>query len=204
MDADTFLETAKDPANWLMHSLALRRSADRLWEAFGAATVAWAKKAKALGTESAEAEWEEAVGYITTSKLLYGLALETAFKAHIAAHYPEQIEFDVTRDKDGTVQEVQLKRIGVSMSSGHNLERLAIEAGLFRRDTDPVFPVDSDYKAIREIIRELGDTVTWSGRYPVPRRSSMGYELPPDVPARIFGHFIRDWLDRVLDRYQTG
>jgi hypothetical protein len=44
--------------------------------------------------------------------------------------------------------------------------------------------------------------VYWSGRYPVPTKSGEGHQPSPDVPAKIYGHYIRDWLDPLLDHFQ--
>ncbi|MBI3043679.1 MAG: hypothetical protein HYY78_12740 [Betaproteobacteria bacterium] len=89
------------------------------------------------------------------------------------------------------------------IGAGHNLEQLGEKAGVFDRSVDPLFATDQDYRALREILKHLSEVVYWGGRYPVPTRSGNEHRIPPDVPAKVFGHYIRDWTDRVLDRYQA-
>lgn len=201
MDADTLLEIATDSRSWLRKSAELRQSADVLWGACFRLSVEWATKHQE-GAPDADATWNTAMGHLSSAKMLYGLSLETAFKATILRDCPDAVEFRMVADGTGKVQQVEMKHLGVSMGSGHDLVRLAEKAGLFRRGTGEVFPVDSDYRAIRAILEELGDMVIWVGRYPVPLRSGDSRQLPPDVPAVAFVHYMRDWTDQVLDRYQ--
>lgn len=201
MDANQFLKVATDAAEWLKKSVALRRSADVLWEAFVGATLEWASQVRANPAMSATS-WDEALEHLTSAKLLYGLALETALKGHILQVRPGDIEFKMTADGTGAVATAKVKHFGVALGQAHNLELLAERAGVFDRDSEPVFATDDDYRALREILKHLSEVIYWSGRYPVPLRSGETHKVPPDIPAKVFGHFIRDWLDQVLDRYQ--
>lgn len=203
MNAETFMKNATDPHQWLEKSVDLRRSADRLWESFFETSLKWAKSQNPEADDKTNALWEETYGYLTSAKLLYGLALETAFKAYILRARPSDITFKMSADGTGKVLEVEIKQFGVSIGSGHDLEHLGEKSGVFDRSTDPLFATDQDYRALREILRHLSEVVLWSGRYPIPIRSGNEQQIPPDLPAKVFGHYIRDWIDRVLDRYQA-
>jgi hypothetical protein len=134
--------------------------------------------------------------------MLYGLSAESAFKAAILRTRPTDVEFRMVADGTGKIQSAELKQLGLSMGSGHDLVRLAEKAGVFRRGEGEIFPADSDYVAIRSILVELGEIVVWSGRYPVPMRSGPSWQPSPGVPLVAYAHFLRDWLDVVLDYYQ--
>jgi hypothetical protein len=203
MNAQDFLANVSDPSQWLRKSTDLRASADRLWETFFEALVLSVRERHLQGRHRDEAKWEEATGYLNSAKLLYGLALETAFKAHILRTQPESIELRMSADGTGTVQQVEVKQFGTGMSSAHNLVVLAERAGLFRRGHGEIFPVDSDYRAVRELLQHLSDVVLWSGRYPVPIRSGDEWQPPKDVPLKAFFHYLRDWTDPILDHYQV-
>ena len=200
MNAETFLELATDSEAWLRKSAELRASADVLWNACFALVGQWAIKQRD-GASDADELWNLAIAHLSASKMLYGLALETAFKAAIIRDSPSTVALKMTADGSGKVQQVEVKQLGVSMGSGHDLVRLAEKAGVFRRGNGEVFPADSDYQAIRAILEELGDMVVWMGRYPVPMRSGEERKISPDVPAVAFGHYMRDWTDMVLSHF---
>jgi hypothetical protein len=90
------------------------------------------------------------------------------------------------------------------MGSGHNLEQLGLRTGILTLEDHPVFEHDSDIKALREILRHLSEVVYWSGRYPVPTKSGEGHQPSPDVPFQAYAHYIRDWIDPVMDHFQGG
>jgi hypothetical protein len=198
MDANKFLELATDKDAWLQKSRDLRGAADDLWSVFEERTAAWALAYKRK--EPDNAIWEHAFARLTTSKMLYGLALETAFKARILSDRPGDIVFRMAIDGSRKLHLVEMKQFGVSMGSGHDLVRLAEIAGAF--EPKVVFEHQSDFKALRAILEELGDLVVWEGRYPVPLRSGEERKVSPDIPSRILGHYMRDWTDRVLDHFQ--
>lgn len=203
MEADEFLKAAQSPVEWLKKSVALRHSAEELWEAFVLAMLHWGAYVKSgEPDEKNEADFDRAAGILDAAKLLYGLSLETAFKARIIETEPTSIEFRMTADGAGKIKHAEIKEFGASLGAGHNLEYLAERAGLFESGDAAVFGRESDLRAIREILRHLTEVVVWSGRYPVPTKSGDRHRLPADLPARMFGHYIRDWIDVVLDEYQ--
>lgn len=198
MDAERLLETAKDPRNWYSKSAALRRSADALWEAFFACTLDAATE-----IDESDSRWSEAMGYLDSAQLLYGLALETALKGYILEERPGDITFKIEADGTGKVRDVQVTQFGVSVGQGHDLEKLAGLVGLLDRTENPVFNHESDVHALQGILRFLTETIVWSGRYPVPLRSSKGQVMLSGVPRQAFAHYMRDWIDPVLDHYQN-
>ncbi len=200
MDANRFLQTAITPGEWLKKSSALRRSADCLWDQFHSATLRWLKSVDTSVGRGDDILWEEASAHLNSSKLLYGLSLETTFKAAILQTRPTDIEFKMSADGTGAITAVEVKHFGVSLGQGHNLELLAEKAGAFDSKCG-VFSVESDQRALREVLRHLTEVVYWSGRYPIPLRSGPTHQLAPDVPARVLGHYIRDWIDPVFDHY---
>jgi hypothetical protein len=202
MDAETLLQLAKDDRAWLRKSRELRRSADVLWDAFLAGTVEWGAH-HLDDAPRADDAWERATGHLISAQMLYGLALETAFKAAILRNTPSGITIETTIDGSGKVLSAKVAQWGVPTGAGHDLLRLAEKAGVFARGKGEIFGVQSDYEAVRAILEQLGDIVVWIGRYPFPLRSGQSRKMSPDVPASTFGHYLRDWTDRLLDHFQT-
>jgi hypothetical protein len=198
MDAETFLKLATNNDAWLRKSRGLRDSADVLWQAFEERTGAWLLATKRKDPNP-DAIWEQAYARLVTSKMLYGLALETAFKARILRERPKEMVFKMAMDGSRSLNSVEMKQFGVAMGSGHDLVRLGEMAGVFRPEA--VFEHESDLNALRAILEDLGDIIVWEGRYPVPLRSGEDRKVSPEIPSRVFGHYMRDWTDRVLDHF---
>lgn len=201
MLATEFLERSRDPSAWRKHARALRRSADTIWTEFeqvlGAAAVA-AKEGKD------KPDFEDALEVFDTPKLLYGLTLETALKAWIVKYFPSKIEIRVAMDGTGEATHAELRALGVPTSSGHNLLALAEAAELFGERFGTVIRTDDDRRALRNICRDLGEVVLWRGRYPVPLASAEPVKLDPQAPRLAVAHYMRDWLDPVLDALLVG
>ena len=197
MQAETFLEKSRSPGAWRKHSRALRRSANVLYDDFEAVLIESVKEAKALGQN---VNHESAIEAIETAKLLYGLALETALKAWIIEHKPSQIEIKITIDGSGEAKHAELKSFGVNGNQGHNLSALADVAGIFEGSAFAhILKTKSDHEVFRAIFRDLGEVVVWRGRYPVPMASSEPQPLAKNVPWQVYVHYMRDWLDPMLD-----
>jgi hypothetical protein len=195
MRATDFIKNANDPQAWLKHSKALRHSASVLWEEFAAATF----KAAKLEEAASRAQMERAQEILETSKLMYGLALETALKAWIIEHAPEKIEVRVSMHGDGVATHAEIRTLGVPTSSGHNLLALAEVAGLFGDQFSTVLVNDSDRKVFKNICRDLGEVVVWRGRYPIPLSSYDPIQFDRSVPLVALAHYMRDFLDPVLN-----
>ena len=203
MNARDFLKAATDPDGWLRMSVTLRASANALWDCFFRATLQYAKSCAGERVGDV-AKWDEAVGYLTVAKMLYGLALETVLKAYLLRHTPEEIEFRLSADGLNNLTSAEIRQFGVPMGEGHNLLRLAEKAGVFMSDEGAVFPIESDRIAVREILKHLGECVMWRSRYPIPKKTGEEHMPSPDVPAKVLGHYIRDWLDPLLDHLQSN
>jgi hypothetical protein len=197
VQASEFLQKSKDPVEWRKHSRALRRSALALWGEFEETLLTAIRLGADNGTEP---DLDEANEIFASTKLLYGLALETALKAWIIEKSPESIEIKVTMNGRGEAIHAELKSLGVSTTQGHNLLALADAAGIFAKDFSEVVKTDSDRNALRNIFRHLGEIVVWRGRYPVPLATFEPLALDPSVPAVAIEHYLRDWLDPVLDK----
>jgi hypothetical protein len=200
VEADRFLQLGTDPSAWIAKSVSLRRSADVIWESFFKAYIECASKTK--DGQPGDADWDRFFGFLESAKFLYGLSAESAFKASILRDRPTDVEFRLTADGAGKIQKVELKQLGVGMGEGHDLVKLAEKAGVFTRGEGEIFRSDSDYVAIRSILEELGEIVVWSGRYPIPIRSGKGWVPSREVPTVAHGHYLRDWLDILLDHFQ--
>lgn len=196
MQANDFVEKATDPAAWRKHSRALRRSADVLWDDFGNLVVQTGLLAK---RQKEKPNFDAAIEAIETAKLLYGLALETALKAWLIEHYPEKIEIRITMSGDGTPQNAELKGFGIPPNQGHNILALAEEAGVFGQTFAHVLKTEGDRAALKNICRDLGEVVVWRGRYPIPKASFEPVPFNPKGPGVALAHYMRDWLDPLLD-----
>ncbi|MEM5402736.1 hypothetical protein [Paraburkholderia unamae] len=196
MLASAFLDKSRNPGAWRKHARALRRSANLLWDEFSKLLVEAAAGAK---HNNAELDLEAALEALETTKLLYGLALETALKARIVEHYPSKLEVRVAMDGTGQATHAELRAVGVSISNGHNLLALAEAAELFGADFQSVLRTEDDKSVMRNICRDLAEVVLWRGRYPVPLTSAEQVRLDPKVPPQAMAHYMRDWLDKVLD-----
>lgn len=196
MIATEFLEKARDPIAWRKHSRALRRSAIALWNVFETTVI---DEIEAAAESKTEPTFAAALEALETAKLLYGLALETALKAWIVEHHPAKIEVRVVMDGKGEATGAELRALGVPTSNGHNLLALAEAAELFGDRFRTVIRTDGDVRTVKNICRDLGEVVVWRGRYPVPLTSSQPQRLDPNAPVRALAHYMRDWLDPVLD-----
>lgn len=201
MLATEFLERSRDPSAWRKNARALRRSADTIWTEFEQALAA-AAVADKEGKD--KPDFEDALEVFDTAKLLYGLTLETALKAWIVQYFQSKIEIRVAMDGTGEATHAELRAVGVPTSSGHNLLALAEAAELFGERFGAVMRTDDDRRAMRNICRDLGEVVLWRGRYPVPLASAEPMKLDPQAPQLAVAHYMRDWLDRVLDALLVG
>lgn len=197
MQASEFLQKSKDPVEWRKHSRALRRSALALWGEFEKTLLTAIRFGADNGTEP---NLDEADEIFASTKLLYGLALETALKAWIIENSPESIEIKVTMNGRGEAIHAELKSLGVSTTQGHNLMALADAVGIFAQDFSEVVKTAGDRNALRNIFRHLGEIVVWRGRYPVPLATFEPIAFDPSVPPVAIQHYLRDWLDPVLDK----
>ncbi|MBK8003958.1 MAG: hypothetical protein IPK12_08420 [Gemmatimonadetes bacterium] len=204
MQAEALLKAVADPNAWLDKSLALRRAGDSVWAGFFQSLVRAFLAEKGGESEAIRAAWAEADGYLQSSCLLYGLALETAFKAHILRHAPHEVSLQLVTDGASKVVSVEIKQLGVPIKDGHSLEALAHKAGAFNRGPDAIFQADSDYQAMKEILAHLSEAVLWRARYPTPLKSGPARESDPNVPGKVLGHYLRDWLDPLLDHFQRA
>lgn len=196
MLATEFLDRSRDPVAWRKHARALRRSADVTWAEFDRILIGSAANIRQGGYDE---KFEEALEALDTAKLLYGLAFETALKAWLIQHFPSKVEIRVAMDGNGSATHAELRAIGVPTSNGHNLLALAEAAELFGERFKDVVREDGDKRALRNICRDLGEVVLWRGRYPVPLASSEPLRLDPHAPQLAVAHYMRDWLDPVLD-----
>ena len=197
MQAKDFIEKSRSPEAWRKHSRALRHSANVLYDDFLTVLAESVKEAKVLGQDI---DHGRAIEAIETAKLLYGLALETALKAWIIEYKPSQIEIRIAIDGTGEAKHAELKSFGVNGNQGHNLSALADVAGIFDGGTfELVLKTESDRDAFRAICRDLGQVVVWRGRYPVPMASFEPQPLVKGVPWKAYVHYMRDWLDPVLN-----
>lgn len=203
VDTDRFTQTATDPAAWLRKSRQLRHSGDVLWDRCFDDFIRLLAEAHQQGRELTPDEWENVEGQLYGAQFMYALALETAFKARILRDDPGNATIELIAGPDGRPTGAEIRRVGVTLKQGHNLEALAEAAGAFDRTRKPLFASDSDYFALREILRHLADVLRWSGRYPVPRKSTEHYRKPSELPGRVLGHYLRDWIDDVFKAYHS-
>ena len=200
MNAATLLEIAEDHRMWLRKSADLRTSAAALWEAYHSERGRWAQL-QGQNVDEATAAWARAMAHLTAAKLLYGFALETAFKAIILRDRPDEVEFTVRVDGTGEVQEAALERMGVRMKqSGHDLVKLAESAGLLESGTNAVFPDAADVVKARDIPSDLGAFTVWMGRYPTPTRVNDQSGTAPALASEAMGDEMRRWTEPLLDR----
>ena len=196
MNATELVSKVHDPQEWRKHARALRRAGDALWDK---STEAMGNAALEHRESSEELDLTITLEFIESAKLLYGLSLETALKARIVEQFPEQVEVRLIMNGRGTVMSAELRQIGVHTSQGHNIIALADKVDLFGSSFRHVFQYDHDWDAVRSICRELGEVVVWRGRYPIPLTSYEPQKPDPSVPWQAHAHYLRDWLDPVLD-----
>lgn len=198
MRAAKLISTASSSAEWRKQARSLRRSADVLWvKCIETLAVSMAE----ARTSDEPADIDVPIEYMGVARFLYGLSLETALKGWIVKENPSALEMKVTINGAGEALHAELKHFGVPSSQGHNLLALAEAVGLFSTAFHHVqgLRTDGDRDAMRAICRDLGEAVAWSGRYPVPLASYEPHRLNPKVPHQALAHFLRDWLDPVLD-----
>jgi hypothetical protein len=172
----------------------MRRAADTLWEKHEQTVLA------AVGSGVVnDALFDVAMQFMQSAKLLYGLALETAFKAAIVANNPADIDLRLSMNGLGEITDVEVKSLGVSGAKGHDLESLAEKVGVFSGKFEGTLVDAKSKDAFRQICRHLGEMVIWRGRYPAPMRSFDPLVYDPTIPMSALNHYMRDWLDPMLD-----
>ena len=187
MKPDDLISAVKDPDAWRLQSSAMRRSAEALWDKFSETVLV----TMGAGVTD-DALFDVSLQYMQTSKLLYGLALETAFKALIVASSPQDIDLLVSMDGTDKLNDVEVRSLGVPSSKGHDLVALAEKAGIFGPAFDCILVDARGKDAFRKICRHLSEMVVWRGRYPAPMRSFDPIELDPTIPTVVIGHYMRD------------
>lgn len=173
----------------------MRISAEALWERFEHALIESVK-----GGVVNDEVFDIALGYMQSSKLLYGLALENALKAEIVEINPEDIELKIQQDGAGKTTRAHIKSLGVS--NGHDLIALAEKAGIFGPKFSTILIDERSAFAFREVCRHLMEMVVWQGRYPVPMSSKEPVIFDRSLPSSLQNHYIRDMLDPMLDALQ--
>src|SRR5262245_52614484 len=103
MDAEILLQQSRNPEAWLAKSVSLRASAQALWELGVASIPEVFSRAKRDGRTPSIADLNIPVGHMTVSQMLYGYAIETAFKAYILRTKPESVEIQIQSDGVGAV-----------------------------------------------------------------------------------------------------
>jgi hypothetical protein len=189
MDTTDFQTISTDPNSWLSHSRNQRMIAQTLMSAY-LPKVAEAGLAIRAGSNKMEL-LDDAIYYLRAAHMHYGLSLETALKGVMIQKWPEKIEFDITHD------DIRISKIGVNISKTHDLHLLAKETGLFTRPTDASEWPDEKY--FKAALLHLSDMVKWSARYPVPISLKKKYNYDEQVPFMIYGHYLEDVIDPVLD-----
>lgn len=194
MKPNDLVSAVKDPAAWRLQSIAMRRAADTLWEKYEQTVLA------AVGGGVANDNlFEVALQFMQSAKLLYGLALETAFKSAIVENNPQDIDLRLSMNGLGEITEVEVKSLGVPGAKGHDLESLAEKVGVFGVKFEAILVDVKAKDAFRQICRHLGEMVIWRGRYPAPMRSFDPLIYDPAIPMSALNHYMRDWLDPMLD-----
>jgi hypothetical protein len=200
MDATTLIEIATDRAAWMRKSVELRHAADVLWDHFRTEAEDWARL-QSHRREDADLAWARAMGNLTIAKMLYGLALETAFKATILRQRPADVTFELKADGSGRVIEAVLKGFGPSMPLNHDLLRLAEATNVLSEGSNAIFADPDDIRTVRKILSDLGDFVLWIGRYPIPRKAGDTTAGSPGHSSPAAGDDMRRWTDRILDYF---
>jgi len=131
---------AKSPEAWRITAIGLKRSADIIWEQWFEifSRLEGGKIAKASNQEA-----DDLTLLVPSFFLLYGLALENAFKGLIISKDPSIME-----------SEVKWKIKG----GGHDLSELCHECGLSITNDE------------QKLLDDLTQGILWAGRYTVPKK----------------------------------
>lgn len=198
MNAETLLALARDYATWLRKSVDLRASADVLWTAYESEAVRWARQ-QSINTAEADAAWRRAMAHLDSAKMLYALALETAFKSVIIRDRPSEVHFNINTDGSGKFLFAELMQIGSPKKASHRLSALAEKTDVFDRGANPIFADDADVTSARAIIDDLSNFSTWIARYPTPMRADQDPNYPAPPLSHAWGDQLRHWTDPILD-----
>ncbi len=193
---DSFIDAATSPDSWKRMSVALRRSAEVIWarlrqtEDSRAATVHHSGSVISFHGPTAFL----GIGYGFTAKLLYGLAVESAFKARLIETQPEKVKIDAELNGSGEIISAKLSAFG-EKKIGHNLVELATIIGVWDMHRDLG---DNDCHAYRagleQALKDLETSILWRSKYPVPLNSKHLQEQPPATD-------VRKWVDPLLDKF---
>lgn len=200
---DDFRQTVIDPAAWRSHASVLRSAADSLWDLAIENLLSSPKQLK--DPLLREEVCRRFADQLHTAQFMYGLAVEAGLKAQVIEMDPTKVEFCEKRDGHGVVVDLRVRRIGVDLSiEGHDLNRLAEVVGVFDGRIGKVCTTNSDQQTLQEILAFLTKCVRWSGRYPAPKSTAEYYNPKHQVPRVALSHYMRDWLDPLLDALLPG
>lgn len=205
MDPKQFISVATNPAKWFQRSQMLRRNGQLLRsisdQAFALAFkvlpdlskdpgVIPPKQAKSIGPIM-----DEAGDYFNGACLFYGLALESAFKGRIIAEHPEWVRLRLVIDGRGQTIEGELLRLNDkdTLLDNHDLNKLATVANVIGDKKTRIFSDEKDNRWFVHMLSVLTEVVTWSGRYPVPKRRIFEKSDPSNDWKKL------DVVDRALE-----
>lgn len=191
MEKEKYKEKASNPDAWFKIAKEQRFIGDLLWEEFAQSTYKAAKKKKE--TEGSALNLEEAFVLLSNSQFHYGLAIENALKGSIIKNKPEDVSIIEEND------DIRIQKIGVNMNKGHQLRLLAEILGIFRGNVIPNYSSDTYNDYLKKVLDHLSDIVIWGARYPVPLALKKRLMYPAGTPQIIYGHYIRDISDPLLD-----
>lgn len=211
MDANQFINIAKDPDAWLRTSVLLRQAADKLYDdAVLPLSQLGPTMADAMDRGGQEIRIDgltravELFQLTIPASLLYGLALETALKGAIIRQCPRDVEFLTQSGRKGKSSVTAIKRIGVRIGGGgHNLVELAKFAGVFEQSSTALFAA-AEHASVRGTLEYLAACIRWRAKYPIPLNSDDARHGPlSPFSGRRGKQHLREWIDPILDRYGT-
>jgi len=180
MNPDEFLSRATNADSWFDEARSLRVAAKAVWDTFLKYTQ---------DSKQNEESLREAFYLLRNSQLLYALCAECALKGLLIKRFPQDVSISIMVDGKKQVSEATITRIGESLTTTHNLARLAEMADVLPKEAEQT----------RELLDYCTHCIKWIGRYPVPLKHKVGVQKGRKKPPVFFGHTFLELMDGFLD-----
>jgi hypothetical protein len=116
----------------------------------------------------------------------WGISIENGLKGIIIKYLPDLVQYERSENR------LKVKKIA---NNNHDLLHLAELAKIFHPASE-LYKHDSDYEALKEVLKHLSEMVKWGAKYPMPMDSAKVRNFTDTVPSKlVFGFHILDVME---------
>jgi hypothetical protein len=188
MPPKQFINAIQNPKIWFEYSKKQRQVAEILLQSSLTSLSGDKKKL--------EADLDNFTTVFVNAHYHWGIAIENGFKAMIIKHQPSTVVYEINNNN------IVVKKIGDRGGKNHDLLALAEVTGVLRPEYK-LLKYQSDYVALKEVLKHLTDMIRWGARYPLPMNSNNIYKFKGDIPRPlVYGFHILDVMQPLFDAFE--